>query len=814
MNIKQGVRVLENSLGINLSAEQKKIIYYNIKSPVLVNACAGSGKTMLFLFNTLTLIITGQLKPNQIMGITFSKRAQLDMGRRYRNDLKHLKKSQVSFDYRHIPYFTTFHALFYRLLRRVGNYKNSRVIPSYQMISFKLSNLLPYPSKLETKNEDLRRLFRHCDRMINRGLTYDGLNALPYPRHILTSKDKLLLGLRKPQGKGEVYLYYNYRTVVKAYNDFKINHNYIDFTDMMVKLLKLVLNHHDALVKVRRILSQFKVVFIDEFQDINDIQWELIRLIFTKETLKHLVVIGDDDQSIYSFRGSNPNIILEYHNMHPTSKTFNLSTNYRTGGNILGVVKSLITQNHYRLPKSLLTGKKNHGKFAEIRSNNHRYNANTILMYHLLSQINNPRINDNSIAVLVHYNNSRMFVIDWLVSHGYNIKVNNSSYILQNNYIYKILMEIARSIFFNRLNGIYRYATRIGFRPFKAHIYKVLRFGREDDAISLSQYCQLANKYEEELSGKQIDAGSYTKDDSLRHYQHEIMWPNYRIKHHMGNFLWTAVNDLTNTYFKYMTKKNFMNTEMVKSIRIYLGQEFKMLRTRSDIIRFFQGEQDKIYNITHYRKVRNHPYIHIMSLHQSKGLQFKYVYLYGLNSRQDNEQEVKINHYFSPHSNIAKFTKFLVSTPISKINKISSQIKTNESRNALLDLVKDINKNLSNSPIKPTDFINKITRKDFDKTKSQKKLQRKIWSAYYNIVHISAFIEEQRRLIYVGITRAQYHLYLAYDNDADPLLRELNVPKVDKYFYEQNGRFMNSSQDHIYQRKLLIKNNKLISDKD
>lgn len=818
-----GIRLLEAGLKIHLSREQKAIVEYNVKSPVLVNACAGAGKTMLFLFIALCLIVTKRCRPYEVLGVTFSKRAQIDMNSRYENDVKKLSKvgGNKLIGYGH-PLFTTFHALFYRLLRMLGKYRNVQVLPSYQPISYFLSKQLPYPSRLESKAEMLKTIFQQRSQLINHSYTYDGIHLnrerkdvqIMLQQHIHDDNNKknyydafegnlMELNPQAPKDTDNKKKYKNYHQVVQSYNYYKVHQHLIDFTDMEVDLLKVLEDDPKAKQTIKRALSPIKFVFLDEFQDINDVQWHLMRQILSKVALSHIVTIGDDDQSIYSFRGSNPKIILEYHHNYPQSHTFNLSTNFRTGGNILDTVRPLITSNHYRLNKKLRTGRPKQGTFHEIFSNDRRYSANDILLKHLIKQIKDPKIKNEDIAVLVHYNNSRMFVIDRLASQGQYANVTNNDYILQNNYIYKIYMGIMQGLVFNNFSYIYKYATRIGFSKYKIHIYNILVAFHLKHVDKLSQYCVMAKEYDRKFSSK-TPKDILGKDNAMIFYIKALMHPIKQGSQHMGADLWSAVCGLTNDYFQFMCKKRYMNKKMVKSIKNYLTNEFNALRTIVDVKKFFINEYKKKKLLNKKGNINQHP-IHIMSLHQSKGLQFKYVYMYDINARRDSEGEVNLNRCFKPNMAFIDFLNFLMQSSKGNLSKVDDLVFGTSTASKQIpftytSLSNKIQNFIAKSFLQPNRFIQLIEKHHLTNGAKQNALQSEIWHWYHQTTHSSSFIEEQRRLIYVGITRAQQVLYLAYNRDADPLLNELAVPNKDKYYLEPSRQLLNFKQNQTYQK--------------
>src|SRR5699024_513019 len=156
--------------------------------------------------------------------------------------------------------------------------------------------------------------------------------------------------------------------------------------------------------------------------DIDKLQWKIISKLLSSETMSRLVVVGDDDQSVYSFRGSNPKYIMNYHEPMPTAQTLNLSTNYRTGGKILCAAIPGITSNSIRLEKSLQAFNSEKGTIFTYEPNDSEEYG---ILKHLAEQVNDPRIDNKEIAVLVRYNASRTIAADWLANHNIYANINN-----------------------------------------------------------------------------------------------------------------------------------------------------------------------------------------------------------------------------------------------------------------------------------------------------------------------------------------------------------------------------------------------------
>ena len=319
LSTKEIIDLMESGLKMKFSAEQIKILNNDFTKPLLVNACAGSGKTTIFILMALIAVAQGNADPDEILGITFSHKSRVDMGNRYDNFVNDLKATTLNLPAGR-PNFTTFHALFYQLLRQNPEYQRSQVLTSYRIFMRDLTDQIKHPSNVITKAEMLEEMFDLNDYLINQGLTTDGILPTATENQPFSEAVKAMSEFSR-QNHDEGF-YEDYLAVLRKYQELKRQNSYIDFNDMKLLLIESM---HDPnyLQYYQRIMSRYKIAVIDEFQDIDNLQWQIISKLLSKETMQHLIVIGDDDQSIYSFRGSNPKYILNYKRLLPNATKLN-----------------------------------------------------------------------------------------------------------------------------------------------------------------------------------------------------------------------------------------------------------------------------------------------------------------------------------------------------------------------------------------------------------------------------------------------------------------------------------------------------------
>ena len=306
-----------------LNQEQLEPVLHG-DGPCLVLAGAGSGKTRVITYRVAYLLEQG-VSPENILLVTFTNKASDEMIRR-------VQKLTVS-DKR-LPWAGTFHHIAYRILRiyaPILGYKNNfSVLDSDD--SETILKLCAKPFKSDTG-----RVKFPSARVLQ--------SIISFARNSETTIDSVL-DLKHPQWQ---IFSDNIKTIAHEYEQKKKEANAMDFDDLLVNFL-LLLNHEPALKKYA---EQFKYILVDEYQDTNKIQSSIIRKL--SSTNGNVLVVGDDAQSIYSFRAADIANILEFEKEYPNAKIFKLETNYRSSQEILEVANGVIENNLKQYKKQLKT---------------------------------------------------------------------------------------------------------------------------------------------------------------------------------------------------------------------------------------------------------------------------------------------------------------------------------------------------------------------------------------------------------------------------------------------------------------------------
>lgn len=292
-----------------------------LDGPVLMLAGAGTGKTKALTTRIVHLMSVGRVQPNEILAVTFTNKAAREMKNRVGGMLGELVEG--------MQWLGTFHSLSVKLLRRhaelVGLNSNFTILDADDQI--RLLKQLIQAEQIDDKRWPARMLFGLIDGWKNRALTPDNVPLSDSAAFNHKGSD----------------LYEAYQQRLKVLNA-------CDFGDLLLHVVTIFQKYPEVLVKYQR---WFKYILVDEYQDTNVAQYLWLRLLAAEH--KNICCVGDDDQSIYGWRGAEVGNILRFENDFPGAKTVRLEQNYRSTKHILGAASGVIAGNETRLGKTLFT---------------------------------------------------------------------------------------------------------------------------------------------------------------------------------------------------------------------------------------------------------------------------------------------------------------------------------------------------------------------------------------------------------------------------------------------------------------------------
>lgn len=527
---------------------QQNLALRHKDGPILVLAGPGAGKTTMLLERIKFLSKT--IDPKHILTITFSKTQAVDMMDRY-------KSSRTN--------FMTIHAFCYLIIRNYlkKNNRNLRLLESddlynkYDLIRkiyFKINNK-------KISKEDLNEFFR---------LTSYMKNAMIDETYLEDSKVK------------------NCLQIYSAYENFKIRNFYIDFDDMQVMALKLIQNDQRLLNSIR---NKYKYIQVDEGQDTSLIQFKIIEKIAAP--LNNLMIVADDDQSIYSFRASDVSYLLNLKSIYPDLKIIEMTENHRSSKNIVNISKAFIDTNQNRYPKDLFTNNDFSGKIT-IRS---LRNVRDEYKY-IIENIKKGEKN----AILFRNNIQALNIISFLMEDGLDFSVNITSL---NFFESKIIDDL----------------------------FNIIEFSDDFDRLDL--FCEIYYKMGTFLNKKEVDKLSYRAlNKNVFESLYEMDLEDYKIEtlvqkeKQLKHIRKLSLDKKISYIYKYMDYKsyitNFSKKYREEVVNKDLFVESMVNFTKNlDTIEDFYNKKEKLEK----RLSSSNADLILSSIHKSKGLEYDNVFV-------------------------------------------------------------------------------------------------------------------------------------------------------------------------------------------
>lgn len=402
----------------------------HFQGPMLVLAGPGSGKTTVITHRTKKLIEEYEISPSNILVITFTKAAATEMQQRFYSIMGG-KRPTVTFG--------TFHAVFFKILKYAYNYNAANILREEKKHDI-LKEIINYQRlEIDDENEFISNIISEISIVKGDMLDIDHYYSKNCSESI-------------------------FRKIFSQYNNKLIRSNLIDFDDMLVMCYELLTKREDIL---RIWQNKYQYVLIDEFQDISRLQYEIIKLLAAP--CNNIFVVGDDDQSIYRFRGARPEIMESFVRDYKNVKNIILDTNYRSNNSILDASMKLITHNKVRFKKQI-NSVRNSKKPVNIRSFE---NQPEECMY-ILNEINSAikgGLSYKDIAVLYRTNTNPRLLAEKLMDYNIPFKMKDALPNIYNHFLardiisyIKIAMgDDSRKEYLNIINRPKRYISREAF---------------------------------------------------------------------------------------------------------------------------------------------------------------------------------------------------------------------------------------------------------------------------------------------------------------------------------------------------------------
>ena len=541
----------------------------NIDGPMLVMAGAGSGKTKV-LTTRIAYMIERGIDPYNILAITFTNKAANEMKERIISLIGNkARMMQIS----------TFHSFGLTIIKKYYEYvnlnRNFTIIDSDDALS--LIKKLVKDAGYDPKHYNPKTIRNKISSAKNELMSPDELD-----KFTCNELDSVVV------------------SIYRKYQDRLLANNSVDFDDLLLLPIRIFKNHPEVL-KIYQ--EEYKYILIDEYQDTNQVQYILTKMLSAK--YKNICVVGDQDQSIYGFRGSNYRNILNFEKDYPNALVILLEENYRSTKNILGAANDIIANNKNRRDKNLWTSNEEGDKITSKRCMDERDEAS-----YVVSEINkliSSGVSHNDIAILYRTNAMSRNIEENLLGENIPYKIVGSFYFYNRREI-KDLISYLRLIY-NTSDDIS--LSRIINVPKRKIGLKTL------EKISLNAINENKSMFDAIESGKELEFKKLILE---------------LIKDSEEMSLTELVDDILD---KTGIKKELEHENTIESIaRLENLEEFKSItlnfENRYGIISLedFLNEISLVSDIEEAKD--NKDVVTMMTVHAAKGLEFDYVFLIGM----------------------------------------------------------------------------------------------------------------------------------------------------------------------------------------
>ncbi len=543
--------------------EQRRAIEH-VNGPALILAGPGSGKTTVIVERVRTLIYEKQIPPEKILVVTFTKAAALHMKQRFEEG------SGVGTPVT----FGTFHSVFFKILRESYGFRGNKIV-----------------SEREKEN-----LIRRC--MVE--LNVQCPSEEDYVANVLNEIGKIKgndLSIKDYQslscGAEEFRkIYDRYQQMLKAEGK-------MDFDDILLLTKELFLQHPKVLAEWR---NNYTYILIDEFQDINQVQYEIVQ--WLAAPANNLFVVGDDDQSIYGFRGARPEMMFRFQKDYPELAMMKLEINYRCSGNVVEASKKLIGKNRTRFEKNLVANK-GIGKAVDYRKFQNQGEELRFIVQRI-EALKKRGVPEEEIAILVR-NNSQLPVFQKA---------------LQNNRI--------KSRTKGQGNGLYHSMVAKDLIAYirAAQHYEQLPLERNEDLIAILQ------KPQRLISREMILKKGMTWEGLRAAYAHhrealgqvEALW--FHLKMIGKSTPYAAINYIRKgagyeEYLRQYAGENRVSIEGLRRTLERIQREAYPFQSFEEWFEMVRQQQE--------RKETEKTGVQLLTMHGSKGLEFRVVFLPDMN---------------------------------------------------------------------------------------------------------------------------------------------------------------------------------------
>lgn len=544
-----------------------------LHGPICVISCPGSGKTTVTVIRLANLMVKGGVSPQQILALTFSKASAKDMNDRFKSLFPSLAN--------HVK-FATIHSFAFHIIRH------------FEQISGTRYEFIDTPNQMtHSKRQLLASIYLEKS---ERYLSDDEYETI-------TGQISLLKNLMiEPHQTKEIKKYVEnevelFIQVYKAYEQKKEANFFLDYDDLLTTAYQILI-HQDELRTFYQ--QRYTHIQIDEAQDTSKIQYELIKLVATPRN--NLFLVGDDDQSIYAFRGAYPKQLLDFKQTFKDAQIIYLTENFRSSQNIVEMSSTFISHNHDRYPKEIKTP--NPPSSVPVL---HHFQTEKEQFTYLMEQL--KAIDDlNEVAILYRQNVSAISLIEMLERHQLPFKLQEGKLTF---FTHPIVKDVV-AFFHLTLN------------PRDAEAFKrIAKILYLSASVIQQTLAQSESPYLDYLT-RQVAFKTAFQRDKIRQFKLNLPklkdLPPKRGIHFILDTL---------DYESYLTKRGFIKDEKerVYTQGLAVIETLKSIASETGDIHEFLNRLSHLYQLSHQSSQQMMPAINLLTFHASKGLEFNTVFL-------------------------------------------------------------------------------------------------------------------------------------------------------------------------------------------
>lgn len=552
--------------------EQKEAIMHR-DGPAMVLAGPGAGKTYVITNRVKALIDEYGVKPEQILVVTFSKAAAVEMKERF----------EMLTGGRRLPVrFGTFHSVFFQILRLAYHYEVKDIATPALKYRFLEETFNETGYEVDDKKEFLSDIEKEISRVKGKGIEIDCYFSSACSAEI-------------------------FQKMYRGYQEKLQRHRCLDFDDMVVYTYQLLKEREDIR---RRWQAQFRYLLIDEFQDINRLQYETVCMLAEPEN--NLFIVGDDDQSIYGFRGAKPGIMLSFPKRFPDTKQIVLGVNYRCSDEIMKAAERLIGKNNERYEKHIVANKGKEQPVHMKKCENLPDEAEKIVAQIQLYQ--KEGIDYQEMAVLFRTNMQMRLLAGKLMEHGIPFTMRENLPNLFDTWMAKDIMCYLQLALGNRSREKF---LKIANRPVR--------------------YLSRTAFTESEVSFDKLRAYYAVKNQE---WMEERIWNfEYDLKNLASLSPYAAIHFIRkgigyDEFLKTYADERNVNADDWFDVLDEMQEMARDKKSIPEFLSFVENYGDTLEEIRQEQKkqqVKEEPGVSLMTMHASKGLEFPVVFVPTLN---------------------------------------------------------------------------------------------------------------------------------------------------------------------------------------